>query len=415
MREQPHALGTGPGISRRALIGALGLLGWPAAAAGGTGLASVAASAGIRFGSAMRAASLDDPPIAALLARECASLTPELEMKWAALSPTRDAFDTAGADAIAAFAARHAQRLRGHALLWHRSMPDWFAADPQWPLVSRHIAQTAGRWRTAIDEWDVVNEPVDAGGLRQGVMFGAFGPTYVARALDEAHAAAPAARLMLNDYDLEYDLPDQAARRAALLTLARTLVGDRAPLGGIGVQMHLAVGRPFLPAALRDFLVAIGDLGLSVSITEFDVRERDLPLPPAQRDAIVADHAARVLDVALATPVIRSLTCWGLSDRQSWLEVTTQDRERFPGAWRDGSTPGLNRGLPFDSDCRPKPLRNALGAALTDAKRARSLRRLAYVNDYPQMGVGHAQTAEPPTDRAGRAGAADGRGNRGAG
>jgi endo-1,4-beta-xylanase len=54
---------------------------------------------------------------------------------------------------------------------------------------------------------------------------------------------------------------------------------------------------------------------------------------------------------------------WGLSDRQSWLEVLEEDYRRFPGAWTKGDGPGLNRGLPYDASMQRKPMYRAIEAA----------------------------------------------------
>ena len=367
MRPQ-RALGATGGISRRTTLGALlaaSLVG-AAPEVEGEPLKLIAARRGLRFGSALRAASLGEPDLVALTGAQCSSLTPELEMKWAAMAPTPDRTDWTGADAIVAFARARDMAVRGHALLWHRSVPRWFTAATPWSVVGDHIRATVTRYRDAVDEWDVVNEPIapDGGGLRASPLLAAYGAGHIARALREARDAAPHARLMLNEYDLEYDLPVQAARRRALLALVRALRAEGAPLDGIGIQAHLTVGHPFSAAVFAAFLDALAQEGLAISITEFDVRERDYVLPPDRRDAAVAEHAAPVLATALACSAVRSLTSWGLSDRQSWLEVTAADRARFPGAWRDGSSPGLNRGLPFDGSCRPKPLRDTLARVL---------------------------------------------------
>ena len=45
---------------------------------------------------------------------------------------------------------------------------------------------------------------------------------------------------------------------------------------------------------------------------------------------------------------------WGLSDRYSWLS-------NYPDyKWPDGQ---LSRGLPFDGDLKPKPMRQAMAQA----------------------------------------------------
>lgn len=298
-------------------------------------------------------------------------------MKWAALAPAKECYDWTGADRLAKFARLNGQRLRGHALLWHRSIPDWagpaLAIGAEWPVIANHIRAVARRYGSVVDEWDVVNEPIELGaradGLRVSPFLAAFGREYIARALHDAHAAAPRARLFINEYDLEYPLADHQRRRDALLALARTLVAGGVPLHGIGIQAHLDLGKgPIDATMLRSFVGAIAALGLSVAITELDVKERDYTLPVAERDRLVAAHVAAFLSATLSEPGVTSLTCWGISDRSSWLEVTAADRARFPGAWADGSSPGLNRGLPFDSDGRPKPMRGAIAGAMAAAQ-----------------------------------------------
>jgi endo-1,4-beta-xylanase len=60
-----------------------------------------------------------------------------------------------------------------------------------------------------------------------------------------------------------------------------------------------------------------------------------------------------------------------MSDRHSWLRVTPEDLARHPGNWKDGSTPGFNRGLPFDSSMRRKPMYHAIANALRHARARR--------------------------------------------
>jgi len=354
--------------NRRQLLNALALVG----VAGGTSafrmrstLSDDARFAGLRFGTAMREASIDDGALNALVRAQCSSLTPELSMKWAAIAPQADMRVYDDADRLAAYATANALAMRGHTLLWHAAIPDWFDRTTPWSIVSHHITELVTRYRHVVDEWDVVNEPVVAGGLRRSAFFENYGGDYIERAFSAAHAAAPEATLVLNEYDIEYATPDQADRRAALLGLIRDLVRKGAPIHGLGIQAHLKLGMQtddFGP--FSDFLDAVTDLGLSLSITEFDVKEWNYILPAHERDMQVADHAARFLDVVLKKNELRSLTCWGLSDRQSWLELTAEDYARFPNAWQDGTGPGLNRGLPYDAALVAKPLRDVIASML---------------------------------------------------
>jgi len=78
----------------------------------------------------------------------------------------------------------------------------------------------------------------------------------------------------------------------------------------------------------------------------------------------VADEVRRYLDVVLDQRAVTGVTTWGLSDRHSWLEVTKADYDRFPGAWAHGGGPGLNRGLPYDSNLQRKPMYFAIAETM---------------------------------------------------
>jgi endo-1,4-beta-xylanase len=330
----------------------------------------------LAFGSAIRIDDmLQDHAFRDLVLRECDCFTPEVEMKWDAVERTPGSFDFTAMDALANFARANRKRLYGHTLLWHLSVPPWapplLLEKDGWKFVQRYLHAVFSRYGHAISQWNVVNEPIDTGqrmdGLRDSIFLRAFSADYIARALREARRLAPDAKLMINEFGLEYDSPVESDRRYHFLKLLERLKGAGVPLDGIGLQAHLDLSKGTLSAdGLGHFLKEIADLGLFVVISELDVKEHEYILTVAQRDDRVADETKRYLDIVLAQPAVRGLTTWGLSDRHSWLEVTEDDLQRYPDAWKDGSTPGLNRGLPFDSSLKRKPM---YGAIMNSARR----------------------------------------------
>ncbi len=337
-------------------------------------LAAAAARSGRWFGAAVRNEQLSaNIPFRDALLRECSSFTPETEMKWAVLEPQRGVLNFTALDSLAATAAVHGKTVHGHALLWHKSIPGWaedaFRDDRDWSLVSKLFASVIPRYGAMTRRWDVVNEPIAIGdrkdGLRPGSLLAAFGPSYIHRALDEARAFAPRAMLAINEYGLDYAMAEEQARRDALLRLVEGLRAKGAPLNLVGIQAHLDLTKgPFDERVFADFLDRLAATGVRIAITELDVKEADYIAPVVERDRLVADLAGRYLGVALANQAVLGVTTWGLSDAASWLEVTPTDLARFPGAWATGPGPGLNRGLPLDTEMRPKPLYNAIRQAL---------------------------------------------------
>jgi endo-1,4-beta-xylanase len=323
------------------------------------------AQAGRRyFGAAVRFDQIaDDAKLRETVLRDCSSITPEIHMKWDALRPEPDRWTTGPADDLVAFARQHGLKVRGHALLWEQSTPEWArtaVSSGDWGVVREHFQGVIDRFGEHVQEWDVVNEPIDANGrtdsLRETTFFRAYGPDYVARALTTAREFAPAAKLVINDYSFEYDNPVEDARRAGFLRLLRELRRANVPVDGVGLQAHLDLGKgPLRSEVLKPFLAAIADLGLEISVTELDVREHELGLPLAERDRRVADEVRRYLDIVMAQPAVTGVTTWGLSDSHSWLQP-----EGARGA-------KLNRGLPYDASLAPKPMREILRRQLDAA------------------------------------------------
>lgn len=333
-------------------------------------LSRAARSGGRYYGAAARADHLrDDKALRAAVLRDCEVLTPEIHLKWNSLEWRKGQFNFAPVDDLLAFSDQNGLRVRGHTLLWDQSTPDWAKREMleqrDWRLMSDHFSRVLGRYGARIDEWDVINEPIDteagAHDLRRNTFFSAFGPTYVERALEEARTHAPQAHLVVNDYGFEYGNPVDTARRQAFVALARRLRAANVPLDGVGVQAHLDLSKgPIDKAGLQDMTRALIDLGLDVTVTELDVKESEAGASTSARDQRVADETRRYLDVMLAFPEVRGVVTWGLTDKFSWLTEHGDDRVR--------AAHGVNRGLPYDETYSPKPMY----WALADTLRARA-------------------------------------------
>jgi endo-1,4-beta-xylanase len=335
-------------------------------------LRDIARARGIVYGSTIMASQLlAGDSFTNLLTREVAAIVPENEMKWSHMSAAPDLEDYRASDIIVDFARDHRLLCRGHNLLWVWRTPGWFQAlpdrDASLAAMLRRIADMAGRYRGRIDSWDVVNEPVNpadgrADALRVAVFLNRIGPDYLDIAHRAARAADPKARLVLNEYDVEYDTPDMDVKRAAVLRACERMLKAGTPLDALGIEAHLSVGRhPFAAKKLRDYLAEAAGMGLEIQITELDCTDELAPADIAARDRLVADEYRRFLDVALDEKAVKMVMSWGLSDRYSWIvrHETNGEKQR-----RDGTA---ERPLPFDRDLRSKPARTALAQAFANA------------------------------------------------
>jgi endo-1,4-beta-xylanase len=302
---------------------------------------------------------------ASTVAGQANILVAENAMKWAALRPAPDKFDFAAADELLAFAQMHGQKLRGHNLCWHESIPGWFHAtvnkDNARQFLTEHIQTVAGRYAGKIHSWDVVNEAIDiksgrSDGLRNTPWLEFLGPGYLDLAYRTARQADPHALLTYNDYGIETDTPDAVAKREQLLNLVRGFKKRGVPIDAVGVQSHLSATDPLPGEGLRKFVRELRQMGLQVFVTEMDVNESKLAGTIEERDVVIGNIYKSYATLMLAEPNVTALLTWGITDRYTWLNGAKWARpDKQP-----------QRSLPLDADYRPTPsffaLRDALDA-----------------------------------------------------
>ena len=337
-------------------------------------LRKLAAEKGLLYGTTISSEQITkDAPFVDLVLQQTGLVVAENDMKWQVMNRgTRGNDDYGPADTVAAFALENGLALRGHNLLWYYRTPSWFfdlssRQEIESAIVGR-IRDLAGRYRGMVHSWDVVNEPIEPkdgrpDGLRTGVFLEMFGPEYLALAYRTARETDPAARLVVNEYDIELDTPDQEARRTALLKLLERMQRSGTPVDAVGIQAHLscAGGPPFSAPRFRRFLADLAGLGLTIQITELDVTDETAPADQAVRDRLVADTYSRFLEAALDEPAVKMVVTWGLSDRHSWIVR----KETNQSKWRTDGLP--SRPLPFDADLKPKPAFDAVAHAFAHA------------------------------------------------
>lgn len=337
-------------------------------------LNAAAKRGGRSFGAAVRIEQLEHEPVLRdHVLKHCGWLTPEIHLKWDSIENRRGQVWYEPVDGLVTFAEKNGMELRGHTLLWDQSTPGWAKATMrrrrEWTFVEAHFARLMGRYGHAIKQWDVVNELIDtqAGdrqALRRNTFYQAYGADYVTKALTTARSHAPDGKLFINDYSFEYDNYVEADRRKAMLKLIERLKKAGTPLDGIGLQAHLDLGKgPLRRQTIRPFLREIANFGLDIVVSELDVKERDYRASTDERDRRVGDEVARYLDIALEEPAVKGVVTWGLSDKHSWLKVEHGDRVDR----RRYGNPAPNRGLPFDSTMRAKPMQRVLAETLSAA------------------------------------------------
>ena len=299
-----------------------------------TSLAEKAEAKGLYYGSAvLRHHLISDSHYADYIIQTCKMIVPEWELKWSAgsrpLRPTPYTFDFTAADAIASFASNHKLLLRGHTLVWHLSLPNWFSetvnSQNAEAYLNNHIQTVVEHYAGRMHSWDVVNEAIEpqdglSEGLRKTPCLKFLGADYIKLAFQAAAEADPKALLVYNDYGLEYDTPKHDAKRAAVLKLLERLKTQGVPIHAFGMQSHLDGSETHLNLKkLRQFLADVASLGLKILVTELDVIDKNLSADITVRDHMVAAAYEDYLNVVLDEPAVIALLTWGLSDRYTWL------------------------------------------------------------------------------------------------
>ncbi|BAZ30895.1 endo-1,4-beta-xylanase [Cylindrospermum sp. NIES-4074] len=340
-------------------------------ASGKVSLKERAAAKGLIYGTAVRYPDLSlDVKLAASVALECGMLVPEWELKWFAgkqpLRPSPDSFDFQMGDWMVNYAKTHDLLFRGHTLVWHESLPPWFRntvnRQNAREFLAQHIKTVMQHYAGKIHSWDVVNEAINLGdnrsdGLRTTPWLKLLGTDYIDLAFRLAAESDPQTLLVYNDFGLDYDTPQDEAKRIAVLKLLEKLKSKGTPIHALGIQAHLLPGKnKFNQEKLRRFLRDVASLGLKIMITEMDVADKDLPVDIKIRDRIIAGVYEDYLSAALDEKAVIAVITWGLSDRNSWLS------EFQP---RDDHAPV--RPLPLDAQMQRKLVWNAIARAFDHA------------------------------------------------
>jgi endo-1,4-beta-xylanase len=289
-------------------------------------------------------------PEAMLVQKHFNSITAENAMKMRPLHPSEKEYFWNDADSIVAFAGRNGMKVRGHALVWHREIPDWMYTDAKGKPVSKelllqrmkdHITTVVGRYKGSVYAWDVVNEAISDNKdefYRPSKLYQVCGEEFIARAFEYAHAADPAAILFYNDYN-EID----TAKRAKIISMIRKLRSRGIPVSAIGLQAHWTITGP-TRNQLENTITDFTSLGLPLQITELDISV--YPHTPGKINGSDAADTAfsgdkeqkQIEQYQMCFELFRKyrkqitgVTFWNISDRHSWLDnFPVKNRKDYP-------------------------------------------------------------------------------------
>ncbi len=297
-----------------------------------------------KVGAAISARNLYTPAHMKLLTEQFGSFTCENEMKPmymidAVKNRARGAeyntspalnFDTAVP--YLEFAKKNGMAMRGHTLVWHNQTPEWFfheEYDPARPFASREVMLARlenyikgvltfvqENYPGIIYAWDVVNEAIDAGDIRNSLWLKRVGRDFVLKAFEFARKyAAPGVSLFYNDYETA-----DPQKRDLIISEILNPLRERGLVDGMGMQSHLLMDHPD-PNVYDEALRMYGALGLEIQITELDMHNND---PSEESMKALGERYAKFFKILLdakkdGAADITSVTFWNLLDENSWL------------------------------------------------------------------------------------------------
>ncbi len=307
----------------------------------------VGAAAGSLFNSTDAASAM----YMTVLAREFNALTPENEMKFSSVRPSRAEFRYGRADSMVAFAVQNNMVVRGHTLAWYNQLSSWLTSG-SWTtaearaLLDEHITNVVTHFKGRLAAWDVVNEAFTDGStptLRSGFWADRLGRAYIEQSFRTAYAADANTPLYYNDYNIE---PVNAKSDSVYFMLS-DFKARGVPVHGVGMQMHLIAGALPSLQSIADNFSRFANLGLKIQITELDIR---LPLPSTTAAlATQAQNYRDIYNLCLQQPACDMVVTWGFTDRLSWV----------PGTFS-----GQGEALLFDNAFQAKPAYTAVNNVL---------------------------------------------------
>ena len=287
----------------------------------------------------------------ALVKQEFNSMTAENDMKPEPTEPREGEFNWTSADRIANFARQNGIKLRGHCLMWHSQIGKWMYEDNPtkevfFKRMRNHIHTIVNRYKDVIYCWDVVNEAITddrnaADPYRQSPLYKIAGDEFIAKAFEYAREADPKALLFYNDYN-ECD-PVKSKR---IYEMVKKMKAAGVPIDGIGMQGHYNIYGPS-EKEVDDAIKLYKQVVNHIHVTELDIRineemggqlrfSREGQTVSDSIKQHLADQYARVFRVFRNhKDVVKCVTFWNLSDRDSWLGA-----RNYP--------------LPFDTEYKPK-------------------------------------------------------------
>ena len=265
-------------------------------------------------------------------------MTAENNMKPEALQKEEGKFTFEEADKLVDYAKANNIVMRGHTLVWHSQVPDWFFKDKDDPtklaskelLLERertHIRTVLNHYKdkygtadgeSPIKYWDVVNEVIDDdGNYRNSEWYQIAGLDYIRVAFETAREVDPSLKLFINDYNIERN----NSKTDKLYELVTQLKSEGVPIDGVGLQMH--VNSDISMDSIKKSIEKYESIpGIDIQVTELDV-SMGVKNEAVNYEVLLKQgrYYKQLFDLFKSKKEsISAVVIWGVIDDTSWVK-----------------------------------------------------------------------------------------------
>ncbi len=218
------------------------------------------------------------------------------------------------------------RNVRGHNLIW--TYPRWIAnydvnkkinfhvtRSELERLIRTRITRDVKYYSGVIDEFDVINEPIN-----RKELYSIFGDSIFYKCFHWAKKANPNSILFINEYN-NIEQYGTYKYKSLILKLLRM----NTPIDGIGLQCHILNERVNWKK-IHYKLEELAKIGKPIKITEFDLKYED----STQNRLHYENDIISMMKIAFSTPSVKGFYFWGFWDAAHWRSSALFHRDTSP-------------------------------------------------------------------------------------
>lgn len=203
------------------------------------------------------------------------------------------------------------KRLRGHTLMWDLNTAMWpfdnvrnISYEELYRSVMDYVLPTAYTFRGKLEQWDVLNEPIECNTIRKK-----YGTRLYADVSRAVHEIDPDVKLYVNETSMN-GLNSAADKDVSpmIAEIVTRMKAEGAHIDGIGIQAHC--GSYLYPQGFYHQLDNCAAAVDEISVTEYDFKNTD--------KSFEAEHLRDTLLATFSHPKAKAFVVWEYMDARHW-------------------------------------------------------------------------------------------------